>query len=170
MGILTTVFCFTIPCYFLYKYYYQSRHFDKDGLIAPERQLPPACVGAFSLPISLFWFGWTGNFESIHWIVPIIASGFFGMGSCLIFNSMFCYLGHAYPRYAASVLAANDFLRSAFGAGFPLFAAAMFHNLGVGWACTLLGCLTVLFVPYPFIVLKYGRRIRMASEFARHDL
>lgn len=136
-----------IPCYFYWKAKYQSQHFDQNWNIAPEHQLPPACVGAFALPISLFWFGWTGNFESVHWIVPIVGSVFFSVGGCLIFNGIFCYQAHAYPRYAASVLAGNDFMRSSFGAGFPLFATAMFHNLGVGWACTLLGCLTVLFVP-----------------------
>ncbi|KAJ5769245.1 hypothetical protein N7520_003804 [Penicillium odoratum] len=170
MGILVGTICIAIPGYFYWKYKYQSKYFDADGNIAPEWQMPPACLGAFALPISLFWFGWTGNFASVHWIVPIIASMFFALGGCLIFNCIFCYLAHAYPRYAASVLASNDFLRSSFGAGFPLFASAMFHNLGVGWACTLLGCLTLVFVPFPFILFFRGKRIRMASKYARHDI
>jgi hypothetical protein len=56
-----------------------------------------------------------------------------------------------------------------FGAEFPLFVTAMLHNLGVNWACTLLGCLTVVFVPAPFILLRYGRRLRMASKYARDN-
>ncbi|THC95884.1 hypothetical protein EYZ11_004615 [Aspergillus tanneri] len=143
MGTLVGAF-FTVFGYFFWKYKYQSQYFDEDGNITPEKQLPPACVGCFALPISLFWFGWTGNFESVHWIVPIVGSMFFSVGGFLIFNGIFCYQAHAYPKYAASVLAGNDFMRSSFGAAFPLFASAMFHNLGVGWACTLLGCLTVL--------------------------
>ncbi|KAL5359761.1 major facilitator superfamily domain-containing protein [Aspergillus floccosus] len=170
LGILVATIGIVIPAYFWWKYKYQSRLFDENGNIPPEAQLPPACVGCFALPISLFWFGWTGNFVSVHWIVPIIASMFFAVGGCLIFNCIFCYQAHAYPKYAASVLAGNDFMRSSFGAGFPLFATAMFHNLGVGWACTLLGCLTVLFVPYPFVLLKYGKKIRLASKYARHDI
>ncbi|KAJ5118768.1 hypothetical protein N7448_010476 [Penicillium atrosanguineum] len=59
MGILVSTCCITIPAYFYWKYRYQSRYFDKNGNIAPEYQMPPACVGAFALPISLFWFGWT---------------------------------------------------------------------------------------------------------------
>ena len=170
LGILIGTICITIPAYFWWKYKYQSPWFSADGTIAPECQLPPACVGCFALPVSLFWFGWTGNFASVHWIVPIIASAFFAVGGCLIFNCIFCYQAHAYPRYSASVLAGNDFMRSSFGAGFPLFASAMFHNLGVGWACTLLGCLCVLFVPYPFVLMKMGRRLRLASKYARHDI
>ncbi|GLA38848.1 hypothetical protein AnigIFM63309_006165 [Aspergillus niger] len=134
LGILVSTCCITIPCYFWWKWKYQAKYFDENWNITPEMQLPPACIGCFALPISLFWFGWTGQFASVHWIVPIIASMLFSVGGCLIFNCIFCYQAHAYPKYAASVLAGNDFLRSSFGAGFPLFATAMFHNLGVGWA------------------------------------
>ncbi|OJJ78987.1 MFS transporter [Aspergillus glaucus CBS 516.65] len=169
-GILVSVSCVAIPPYFFWKYFYQSKKLDTEGNLRPEEQLPPACIGCLSIPISLFSFGWTGNFSSVHWIVPIICSMFFALGGCLIFNCIFSYQAQAYPKYAASVLAGNDFMRSCFGAGFPLFASAMFHNLGVGWACTLLGCLTILFVPMPFILYFYGTRIRMASKYARHDI
>ncbi|OJJ45975.1 hypothetical protein ASPZODRAFT_152227 [Penicilliopsis zonata CBS 506.65] len=170
LGTITGTICFAIPGYFSWKYFYQSKRFNQDGTLPPEEQLPPACFGSICLPVSLFWFGWTGNFESVHWIVPIIASGLFSVGGCLIFNCIFCYQTHAYPKYAASVLAGNDLLRSSFGAGFPLFATAMFHELGVGWACTLLGCVTCLFVPYPFILYWRGKQLRLRSKYARHDI
>ncbi|KAI9039817.1 MFS transporter [Aspergillus affinis] len=170
LGCLVGACCVAVPGYFYWKYTRQSKYIDSEGNLSPEKQLPPACFGAMCLPVSLFWFGWTGNFASIHWISPILASLLFTVGAVLIFNSIFCYQAHAYPRYAASVLAGNDFLRSSFGAGFPLFATAMFHNLGIGWACTLLACLCVLFVPYPFLLYARGRRLRLASKFARHDI
>ncbi|RAH81524.1 synaptic vesicle transporter [Aspergillus japonicus CBS 114.51] len=170
LGILVGTICLAIPGYFYWKAHHQIRYLDRNGNLPPEAQLPSACVGAVCLAISLFWFGWTGNFASVPWIVPILASGLFAVGGCLIFNSIFTYEAHAYPKYAASVLAGNDFMRSSFGAAFPLFATAMFRNLGVGWACTLLGCLAVLFVPYPFVLLRFGRRLRLASRFARHDI
>lgn len=169
LGILVGVLI-TIPIYCYWKYRYQSRHLDENLDMAPEYQLPPACVGAVALPASIFWFGWTGAFASVHWISPIIASALFAAGGMLIFNAVFTYQGHAYPEYAASALAANDFMRSSFAAGFPLFASAMFHNLGVGWASTLLACLTVVFVPYPFLLYWFGRKIRLSSRYARHDI
>ena len=43
------------------------------------------------------------------------------MGTFLLFNSILNYLPDAYPEHVASVLAGNDLMRSAFGAGFPLF-------------------------------------------------
>lgn len=62
---------------------------------------------------------------------------------------MLNYIPDAYPEYAASVLAGNDLFRSAFGAGFPLFASQMYNKLGVGGASSLLGGLSVLFIPIP---------------------
>lgn len=45
----------------------------------PEFRLPPAIVGGALVTLGLFWFGWT-TYASVHWIVPIIGSGFFGLG------------------------------------------------------------------------------------------
>ncbi|PTU17200.1 hypothetical protein P175DRAFT_0504956 [Aspergillus ochraceoroseus IBT 24754] len=89
LSIPVSTCCITIPLYFYWKLKYQAKYFDENWNITPEYQLPPACVGAFALPISMFGFGWAGNFESIHWIVPIIASMLFAFGGCMIFNSIF---------------------------------------------------------------------------------
>lgn len=45
----------------------------------PEYRLPPAIAGAVLVPVGLFIFAWT-TYASVHWIVPIIGSVFFGMG------------------------------------------------------------------------------------------
>ena len=45
----------------------------------PEFRLPPAILGGVLVPIGLFWFGWT-TYRSVHWIVPIIGTVFFGGG------------------------------------------------------------------------------------------
>lgn len=45
----------------------------------PEYRLPPAILGAVLVTTGLFWFGWT-TYASVHWILPIIGSGIFGMG------------------------------------------------------------------------------------------
>jgi DHA1 family multidrug resistance protein-like MFS transporter len=84
-------------------------------------------------------------------------------------NAVLNYLADAYPRYAASVLAGNDLIRSAFGATFPLFGTAMYNNLGVGWASTLLALLSCTFIPIPFLLYYYGERIRLASKNAQHN-
>ncbi|GLA89464.1 hypothetical protein AtubIFM56815_003943 [Aspergillus tubingensis] len=62
--------------------------------------------------------------------------------------------------WAASTVAANIILRSSVAAGFPLFSKQMFANLGVQWAGTLLGCLSAVMIPIPFLFRAYGPRLR----------
>ncbi|KAK0530605.1 GTPase-activating protein [Tilletia horrida] len=146
-----------------------------NGFIEPEVRLVPALFGAWWLPICLFSFGWTAN-ASIHWIVPIVCSGTFSIGVFLLFQSVLNYLSDAYPQYQASVLAGNDTMRSLIGGAFPIFATAMFRNLQkngpsafpVSWGCTLLGGISVLMIPLPFVLYKYGKQIRSKSKFATH--
>ncbi|MCJ1417425.1 hypothetical protein MMC32_003769 [Xylographa parallela] len=168
LGILIGSFLVMIP-FFYYSYKYVEPQFSEDGRLRPEIRLQPAFVGAFLIPICLFWFGWSAR-PSIHWIMPIIGSSFFGMGSFLLFMAVLAYLGDAYPKYIASVFAGNDLMRSSFGAAFPLFADAMYSRLGVGWASSLLGFLSVAFIPIPFVLYYYGKKIRGASKMASHDL
>lgn len=64
LGILIGAFA-VIPPFFVYLYYVQEPQFNENGEIKPEKRLPPAFVGAFCIPICLFWFGWTSR-PSIH--------------------------------------------------------------------------------------------------------
>jgi DHA1 family multidrug resistance protein-like MFS transporter len=102
-----------------------------NNMPVPEQRLLPMMVGATLFPIGLFWFAWTGNYPSIHWIVPTLSGLLTSAGIMTIFLQALNYLIDAYLMVAASAIAANTFLRSFFGAGFPLFAAQMFNNLGL---------------------------------------
>ena len=106
-----------------------------------------------------------GNWTTLtcNRIVPIIGSGWFSIGAFLLFNSVLNYLGDAYPDYAASVLAGNDFMRSAFGAAFPLFANAMYKKLGVDWASSTLAFLGIAFIPIPFFLHRVSFRPPQSS-------
>lgn len=168
LGILIGAFV-VVPPFVWYQHKYIEPKFNENGELTPEWRLPPSFVGAFCIPICLFWFGWSARAD-VHWIMPIIGSSFFSIGAFLLFNSVLNYLGDAYPKYAASVLAGNDFFRSMFGAGFPLFARAMYSRLGVNWASSTLAFLSIAFIPIPFVLFKYGRYIRAKSKNARQDL
>ncbi|KAK1985952.1 multidrug resistance protein [Colletotrichum cereale] len=159
-----------IPPFFWYLHKYLEPQFDENGDVQPEKRLPPAFVGAFMIPLCLFWFGWSARAD-VHWIVPVIGCAYFSIGSTLLFNSVLNYLPDAYPDYAASVLAGNDLFRSAFGATFPLFATNMYERLGVNWASSLLGVLAIVFIPIPFVLYKVGSNLRKNhSKHARKDL
>lgn len=168
LGLLAGVLV-TVPPLFWYHHRYIEPKFNDSEELVPEWRMPPAFVGAFAIPICLFWFGWSSR-ASIQWIMPVIGTGWFGIGSILLFNAVLNYLSDAYPDCQASVFAGNDFLRSCLGAGFPLFASAMYERLGVDWASSTLAFISVAFVPIPFLLFRYGRWLRLKSKRARHDI
>lgn len=132
----------------------------------PEWRLPPVMIGGISFAFGLFWFGWSGYKKEIHWIVPTLSGLMTGFGLLSIFLQSLNYLVDAYLMFAASAIAANTFLRSLAGAGFPLFSKYMFASLGVNWSGTLLGCVGLVLVPIPIAFYFYGERIRRSSSFA----
>lgn len=150
---------------------WDARNYNKKleangGIPVAEWRLPPVIVGGVLFAIGLFWFGWTGYKESIHWIVPTLSGIFIGSGLLAIFICCFNYLVDTYLMFAASVIAGNTFLRSVTAAGFPLFARQMFNGMGIQWAGTLLGCVSVALVPIPVLFYIYGRKLREKSKFA----
>jgi len=114
----------------------------------------------------MFWFAWSGQYNSVHWIVPTIAGVFLSASILLIFVGYLNYLTDSYLMFAASALAANTVCRSAAGAAAPLFTQYMFDALGVGGGGSLIGGVAFLLAPIPFIFYKYGESIRKRSKFA----
>lgn len=153
-------------CYPLQERYYLRRVRDNDGKGVPEARMWMARLGAVLIPVSLFWFGWT-SYRSVHWIVPIIASSFFGAGIYIVILSILNYVVDAYQTYSASALAGVILARNLVGGGFPLFATQMYNRLGYEWASSLLGFLAILLVPIPFVFFYWGKEIRLRSPWAR---
>ncbi|EED23554.1 MFS multidrug transporter, putative [Talaromyces stipitatus ATCC 10500] len=135
------------------------------GESMPEWRLPPAIAGAPPVTIGIFIFAWTA-YAHVHWIAPIIGTAVFGMGVILVYSGIFTFLVDAYPEFAASALAANSFARSSFAGVFPLFGTYMYNRLGIHWASSLLGFLTLLMLPFPYLFFKYGKELRKKSKFA----
>ncbi|ORY60219.1 major facilitator superfamily domain-containing protein [Pseudomassariella vexata] len=137
-----------------------------NGFAPPEARLPPAMLGSVALPIGLFWFAWT-NDPSVYWLVSVSAGVFFGFGMVLLYMSLTNYLVDAYLGYAASALAASTVLRSIAGAVFPLFTNSMYDSLGIHWASSVPGFLSVLFIPSLIAFYKYGHIIRSKTRFGQ---
>jgi MFS family permease len=132
----------------------------------PEARLRPAAIGAITLPVGMFAFAWT-NYPSIHWSASIILSAPFGFGCVVVFLGCMNYLLDSYTIYAASVLAAGAMLRALVGAAFPLFTSQMYDKLGIHWASSIPAFLVVACVPFPFVMIKYGAKLRMKCRYAQ---
>lgn len=130
------------------------------------RRLPLACLGGPLYVVSLFWIGWSAR-PGVFWLAPVASGVIFGAAFLLIFMALLNYLTDAYETYAASAQGMASTARSVFGAILPLAAHAMFKNLGIAWACSLLAFLSMGMCIIPFAFIKFGDRIRDNSKFCK---
>lgn len=137
--------------------------------MAPEKRLILAKIGAPMISVGLFWFGWTARPE-IHWISPVVAEGFFSCGNLLIFTCTSLYFTDCYgAMYSASAWSSSTFLRYLAAFAFPLFVLQMYEGLGVGWATSLLGFVSVTLLPIPFFLSRYGPMLRRKSNYSSEE-
>lgn len=132
----------------------------------PEYRLPPLIPASLLIPIGLFWYGWSVQ-KRVQWIMPIIGTGFVGLGMLGSFMPISTYLVDAFTIHAASAMAANTVLRSLVGAFLPLAGPKLYKTLGYGWGNSLLGFIALLISPVAWIFYRYGEVIRKkyAVEF-----
>lgn len=168
LGFFVGCFLSALYCIFVDQTLYLKTIKAKNVIMLPaERRLMTSMIGAPFLTISLFWFAWT-SFSSVSYWSPLVAGGMFGAGLFFIFLSLMTYITEVYLLNAASAQAANMVVRSAFGAGFPMFGEPMYHNLNPRWATTVLAFIALAMVPIPFALYKFGHKIRSLSKHAHH--
>jgi hypothetical protein len=131
--------------------------------IVPERHLRPMIIAALILPAGLFWFAFTSPL-STPWEAQISSGIPIGIAFIVILTQGFKYIVDVYLTCANSAMSLNTFARSSVAAGFPLFATAMYQNLGVKWANIILGCIALGLTPIPLVFYIWGSRIRAWSQ------
>ncbi|KAJ6072148.1 hypothetical protein N7499_010162 [Penicillium canescens] len=171
-GTIGLVFlCIFVACllgilaYFAYLRFYLMPRLERGPAKPQESRLVPALVGSFGPTAGLFLFGWTAN-PRIHWIVPTIGITIYSGSAFVVLQSVFVYVPMSYPKYAASLFAANDFFRSAMACGSILYAQPMFINLGIARGISLLAGLSTLGILGIFFLYRYGSMLREKSKFA----
>jgi MFS family permease len=154
--------------FFLYSSHHSKA--SKAGLswakLEEYRRLPLACIGAPAIPIALFWLGWSSKL-SIHPVMPMMSGVFFGFGYLLIFIALINYLTDAYKQFSASAAAAASTSRSIFAVFLPMATNSMYTKLGINWASSLLGFVSIVMAVIPFVFMKKGAWIRANSRFAQ---
>ncbi|KAK1761905.1 major facilitator superfamily [Phialemonium atrogriseum] len=118
--------------------------------------------GLLYLSLALFPKFYTKRYRANN--APAVSMG---LGFFTIFQAALNYLIDTFQEYAASAVAVNTFLRSVFAGGFPLFTNAMFYNLGVPWAQSLLGFFACALIPVPYVFYTFGPRIRARGKWSR---
>lgn len=133
--------------------------------LPPEFRLWFAIFGAPAVPISMFWLGWTA-YPSISYWCPLAATVLFGFGILCIFISCYQYIIDSYEIFAASALASITLIRYVVSGGMIEVAIPMYSKLGVHWTLTIMGAISTLMVPVPYLFYIYGTKIRGKSRYA----
>ncbi|KAM0429799.1 hypothetical protein ACHAPT_006405 [Fusarium lateritium] len=133
--------------------------------LKPEARLKLLPAAAIIFPIGFFIYGWTADFKT-HWMAPIIGLAIIGIGNLVCFMAICVYLVDAFEMYAASALAANTIMRSVAGATLPLCGMKMYNAMGLGWGNSMLGFIAVALIPIPFLVLRYGEKLRKKYDIS----
>ncbi|KAE8393546.1 major facilitator superfamily domain-containing protein [Aspergillus alliaceus] len=131
----------------------------------PENRLWFAMLGAPFIPIGLFWMGWT-DYKSISIWSPILASSVFGFGTITVFISSYMYVIDSYDIYAASALGFMTVSRYCAAGGMTVVGIPFYKDMGVHYTLTILGCISAVMTPVPYIFWGFGERIRSWSRFA----
>ncbi|KAJ5651428.1 major facilitator superfamily domain-containing protein [Penicillium longicatenatum] len=163
LSILVGVIC-AVVLNFANQPRYQRAVTANDGKAVPEARLPPIIVGGVLLSVGLFWFGWTAA-PKYPWPSPVVAGGFIAAGFNIVFQQCLNFLVDTYGPFAASAVSANTILRSILACAMPIAARPMFENLGLGPAASLLGGISCLALPVPFLFMKYSEALRAKSKF-----
>ncbi|GIZ48759.1 hypothetical protein CKM354_001180900 [Cercospora kikuchii] len=137
----------------------KSKAAKNDGDLKPEYRLLILMYTGWLVPVGLFIYGWTANYQ-IQWAVPLFGTLLFGIGIIAALVCIQQYVIDAYSLYAASVTAAITVLRSIVGGLLPLAGLSMYDKLGLGWGNSLIAFIALGMTPVPFLFYFYGERIR----------
>ncbi|KAF1846066.1 MFS general substrate transporter [Cucurbitaria berberidis CBS 394.84] len=126
----------------------------------PEHRMIMMMFGGPFVPASLFWYGWSAQYQ-VHWIVPIIGTAFIGIGIVFVTASGQLYMIDRFESEgSASAMAAITLVRNSSGAFLPLVAPPLYAKLGLGWGNSVLGSISLTFLPLSFLFYKFGGRLR----------
>ncbi|KAH7124328.1 major facilitator superfamily domain-containing protein [Dactylonectria macrodidyma] len=151
--------------YFAYIYYVINPTVQAGRKISPERRLLPALCASVFIPAGIFLFGWTAR-PSVHWMVPTIGVGFATAGFATILQSIFVYIGLAYPQYAASLFGGNGFVKALVAFAGVCWSNPLYHGMGLSKGMSLLGALCAICVSGIFMLYRWGEKLRSRSKFA----
>ena len=160
--------CATLLVPWLYKRYKRALAAVQEqggSRLPPEQRLIFAMIGAPFLPIGLFWMGWTA-YPSISVWSAIAATLPVGFSILAIFISTYQYLIDGFEAHAASALVGATFVRYVVAGAMIEVSIPMYKNLGVQWTLTVLGGISAVMAPVPFIFFRYGAVIRKKSRYA----
>ncbi|KAB8275629.1 major facilitator superfamily domain-containing protein [Aspergillus minisclerotigenes] len=132
--------------------------------LQPEVSLYWAMAGASILmPVSLFWMARTCYSDISIWS-PIIASAIFGYALVCIFTTIYMYIIFVYLQHSASALGFMTFARYVISGALSPASIKMYENIGTHWSLIIVGIIATVMAPVPYVLYKYGHKVRAMSR------
>lgn len=97
-----------------------------------------------------------------------MASGVFGYALVCIFTTSYMYIIFVYLQYAASALGFMTFSRYILSGALSPASVKMYENLGPHLALTIVTIVATVMAPVPFILYKYGHKVRARSKHVQN--
>lgn len=148
-----------------------ANRYDSSGkliLIPEDRMGENVYLAAFIYPAGLIWYGWSVQ-KGVHWIVPMIANFFFGVGSMLIFSAATTMLTEFMPKKSSSGVAVNNFVRNIFSCLGGVVASPLIDAVGNGWLFTGLGIIAFFSGGTALAIRRWGPKWREDMDRAMND-
>ncbi|PSN70593.1 MFS general substrate transporter [Corynespora cassiicola Philippines] len=124
----------------------------------PELRLPYMKVGMVIIPLGLILFAWSAG--RTHWMIPLVGACIFGIGMIMEYVCIHTYLVDCFGKFSASALAAVIVARCPITCAFCLVGFELYRRLNYDWGSMLLAFLCIAMIPIPFILERYGPRLR----------
>lgn len=94
-----------------------------------------------------------------------MASVLLGYGIVCVFMTVYMYIIDLYEVYAASALTFVTFTRYVIAGGMTVVGVPFYKNLGPHWTITILGAISILMTPIPYVLYKWGHLVRARSKY-----
>lgn len=86
----------------------------------------------------------------------------------LLQNTLPIYKNDVYlSKFGASAFASDIITRYLFSSVVPLFTVQMIDKLGFDWAMSLVAFITVVLLPIPWLIFRFGPRLRAKSSYVQ---
>jgi MFS family permease len=134
----------------------------------PEYRLPLTILGGFLLPLAVAAYGWIAE---LRLPVPLllVSVALLGFSLLLTMIPVQAYIVDAFGLYSASAMTGVIVTRCLASTFLPLCTGPLKDKFGYGWGFTCLSALSLSLAIVPLLLLRYGEKWRLRSEFTRDD-
>ncbi|CRG91129.1 Transporter mfs1 [Talaromyces islandicus] len=121
--------------------------------VKSELVLLLAHLGGPTIPMSLFWVGFTSK-ESINPAVPLAGTALFSSAVVCMTVSSYQYVADSFELYFTSAQAVVLFFRYITAGIIAEFSVPIFKRLGIQWSLSIFAFISLVTLPIPFYLYR----------------